>query len=256
MGRDGSLPERRREISALFLRECTMSGKERELSVFVDESGSFDNAFVPSRFYIVTCVFHDQSIDLSPQLAALETRLEYLESPGICLHTGPIIRREAEFAAMPLVLRRKLLSQFLVFATHAPIRYHAACVDKRFISSTESIVKSLTRQLSDFVSANSARLAKFSKIKVYYDNGQRNVRQLLLSAFGGMPVEFPPNVTPGRYRLFQVADLVSSIELIKAKLAAGEPLTKSEMLFFRNTGTLRKNYIRPLSKLLIRPIAS
>ena len=42
------------------------------LSVFVDESGRFQYPDDGSRFYILSMVFHDQSIDISPLVADLE----------------------------------------------------------------------------------------------------------------------------------------------------------------------------------------
>ena len=35
----------------------------KELSVFVDESGEFGSS---SKYYLVTLLFHDQSIDIGP----------------------------------------------------------------------------------------------------------------------------------------------------------------------------------------------
>ena len=38
--------------------------KTSEISVFVDESGSFDATDLASRYYLVCMVFHDQSDDI------------------------------------------------------------------------------------------------------------------------------------------------------------------------------------------------
>ena len=35
----------------------------REISVFIDESGSFEPTVVSSRFYLVCLVFHNQSAE-------------------------------------------------------------------------------------------------------------------------------------------------------------------------------------------------
>lgn len=42
------------------------------LSVFVDESGNFKLPDRESRFYIIGMVIHDQSIDISSEIARLE----------------------------------------------------------------------------------------------------------------------------------------------------------------------------------------
>ena len=44
----------------------------KELSVFVDESGDFGDYSVTAPYYIISLVFHDQSVDLSSNFAELE----------------------------------------------------------------------------------------------------------------------------------------------------------------------------------------
>ena len=45
------------------------------LSVFIDESGDFGQYKPHSPFYIVTLVFHDQSVDISANINHLDSRL-------------------------------------------------------------------------------------------------------------------------------------------------------------------------------------
>ena len=68
-----------------------------ELSVFVDESGSFDSSLEPSRFYIVTLLCHDQADVVKPFVDELESQLGYLGYPDTCIHAGPLLRREEDF---------------------------------------------------------------------------------------------------------------------------------------------------------------
>ena len=76
--------------------------------MFVDESGSFDSQIVPSRFYVIALVFHDQSFAIASQIAALEEILARIGYPSLCFHAGPIIRREDEFRVLGISVRRKL----------------------------------------------------------------------------------------------------------------------------------------------------
>ena len=39
-------------------------------------------------------VFHDQNYDISAAISALNQELSYLVPADICIHTGPIIRKE------------------------------------------------------------------------------------------------------------------------------------------------------------------
>lgn len=223
---------------------------ERTLSVFVDESGSFDSSTIPSRFYVISLVFHDQSISIAPRIAALEEFLAHLGHPSLCLHAGPIIRREDEFRALEINVRRKLLYAMTAFARTAPVSCRSFCVDKRYFSSPEAIKRSLAAQLHDYMMAHGDELSRYGHVKIYYDNGQAQVKEILRQAFSTLPAEFQANVTPERYRLFQAADLICTFRLLRAKREAGLPLSKSEAFFFFGTRALYKNYLRPLARLL------
>jgi hypothetical protein len=52
---------------------------------------------------------------------------------------------------------------------------------------------------------------------------------------------------PGQYKLFQAADLLCTLILVKLKLQ-NHLFSKSEMIFFGSIRELKKNYLKPLSK--------
>ncbi len=150
---------------------------------------------------------------------------------------------------MDIQIRRKLFARFVAFARRAPVWGRTFCVDKRYLSSAELMTKALMEQMARHLESSRDTFSRFERIKVYYDNGQQQVKSILKSVFSPFPAEFPSNVTPERYRLFQVADLACTTALLRAKLDNGLPLTKSEIYFFRNAHDLKKDYIAPLSKL-------
>jgi hypothetical protein len=86
-------------------------------------------------------------------------------------------------------------------------------------------------------------------LKIYYDNGQSQVKDLLKEAFAiySSKTEFVPSVLPSRYRLFQAADLACTLELIKMKLEDCGTISLSENAFFGGIKALRKGYLKPLS---------
>lgn len=88
----------------------------------------------------------------------------------------------------------------------------------------------------------------FDVVKIYYDNGQVEVTRILSSVFNALleNVEFK-KVIPADYRLFQVADLICTLKLTELK-ANRHLLSKSEIYFFENERTLKKNYLKPLRK--------
>ena len=224
---------------------------EKEFSIFVDESGSFDSLTVPSRFYIVSFVIHEQSADLTRLIAELDACLAYLGHPGICIHTGPLIRREEIFRLMDVHERQQIFFRLLAFALHAPITHHSFVIDKRYSSTPTAMEKSLRDQISAFLANPDNGLPSDARMKIYYDNGQPQVSRILKVAFSETRALFVGNVSPSSYRLFQVADLVCSAELLNLKLREGIPLTKSEQYFFPQPRVLKKNVLRPLARIRI-----
>lgn len=74
------------------------------------------------------------------------------------------------------------------------------------------------------------------------------VTRILSSVFNALleNVEFR-KVIPADYRLFQVADLICTLKLTELKME-NHLLSKSETCFFNDERTLKKNYLKPLSK--------
>ena len=54
------------------------------------------------------------------------------------------------------------------------------------------------------------------------------------------------DVSPERYKLFQVADLACTLELTRIKLEETGALSSSEYQFFGGTKNFRKNFLKPL----------
>ena len=56
------------------------------------------------------------------------------------------------------------------------------------------------------------------------------------------------DVHPESYRLFQVADILCMLELIRHRLLAGGRLTRSEYEFFNGFQNLNKNYFKVIAR--------
>lgn len=227
-----------------------MSAKRvREISVFVDESGSYDANESSSEYFLVCMVFHDQDESISAGVAKLN---ETLISQGLeretCLHCGPLIRRENEFAAMEREERRGLFYKMLSFIHNSPFGYRCFAVDKRYISLVEQIRDSLLRDMKEFLIHESSGFSEYDAIKIYYDNGQDVVKAILREAFDfvSSKVQFVPTVTPQKYRLFQVADFICSIELIARKIVDGKAMSLSEYKFFGGVRPFTRNVLRQI----------
>ncbi len=190
-----------------------------KLSIFVDESGDFGAYESHAPFYLFTLVLHNQSNSIEEPLKILSSKLR---DAGFdtkhCFHAGPIIRREEDYRELSITERRRLLNYILTFAKNCEISYMTFSVEKKHMDDSLALTVALTKQLSAFIREEYAFFAQFDDIIVYYDNGQVELNKLLASVFAVMlpQVEFR-KVLPTNYRLFQVADLFCTIELIKLK---------------------------------------
>ncbi len=83
---------------------------------------------------------------------------------------------------------------------------------------------------------------------VYYDYGQAELTKIITSVFNALfsNVEFR-RVQPADYKLFQVADLICTMELTNDK-AEHNALSKSELEFFHSARDFRKNLYKYLAK--------
>lgn len=110
----------------------------------------------------------------------------------------------------------------------------------------------ITKDVYNFLLDNFDFLNSFNEIIIYYDNGQILITKILNGAFAisGVNYEFKKEVAPGSYRLFQVADFVSTVKLLEIKLNKNE-LSNSELKFI-DVYNLKKNYIKGVNKKILK----
>lgn len=221
----------------------------KELSIFIDESGDFGEYDHHSPFYIITMVFHNQEGDIQNPINILNQELSYLNLTDCCIHTGPIIRKEEIYINMSIVERRRIFNKMMAFIRQVNILYKSFYIEKKHISDVIEATGKLSKQLSQFIFEHYEDFLAFDTIKIYYDNGQIEVSKILSSVFNSLlPNPVFRKVIPSEYKLFQATDLICTLTLVKLKLEKNM-LSKSEMTFFGNIRDLKKNYLKPLSKL-------
>lgn len=101
-----------------------------ELSIFIDESGDFGEYEPHSPYYIITMLFHNQSKSVMPAVAKLNQELSYLKLDNLCIHTGPIIRREEIYINMSVNERRRIFNKMVAFIRQIDIRYKSFYIEK------------------------------------------------------------------------------------------------------------------------------
>lgn len=219
------------------------------LSIFVDESGDFGPYDSKSPYYIVTMIFHDQSKDINNQVLALNDKIRSLGFDNdFVVHTAPLIRREEIFANESPNKRRSLFINLFFFILKSPISYKTFVFDKRPGEQTLALEGRMAREMSIFIRQNLEFFQKFDDVVLYYDNGQHELNRILnytlsteLSAYTLR------KVLPKDYKLFQVADLICTLQLLSLKIESGD-LSKSEQLIFHNKRELRKTFLNPIKK--------
>ena len=222
--------------------------QDKILSVFIDESGDF-GAFEPhSPYYLVAMILHNQSIDISSNISNFETHLTNLGYPQHAVHTGPLIRRESVYSNDLIEERKRLFNALFHFARKLNINYSCIKIKK---SECKDVID-LTAKLSKAIAANlrdhKSFWNSFDNVIIYYDNGQIELTKILTSVFNTLytHVEFR-KVRPVDYKLFQVADLICTLELLSEK-AEINLLSKSEIEFFGSSRDFKKNYLKHIQK--------
>lgn len=218
---------------------------ERCLSVFIDESGDFGHYEAHSPYYIVSMVLHNQSVDIQENIDSFEAHLINLGYPHHAIHTGPLIRREKDYKDDLVEDRKRLYNALFHFARRLDIQYTCAIVRKSECPDVVSLTQKLSKSLLSILRDKAEFWNGFDRIIVYYDNGQIELTKVLTGVFSTLSafVEFR-KVKPEDYKLFQVADLICTTELLEEKSS----LTHSEREFFGSKRDFKKNYLKPIKK--------
>lgn len=220
----------------------------RELSIFIDESG--DAAF-RSKFYLVTLVFHDQSVSLAGRFAKYEAALRDQQLDCMPFHFNPLLNGNDDYRWKDIRNRKRQLAAFTAFVQYLPIRYATFLFEKRGrLDDPVRLAAAIEADVSRFLRANLADLQRYDKVKIYYDGGQSLVTRALHKVIEGTlaaQAAIYRDTTPGKYRLAQVADYLCGIELTAAKYER-HLQTKTDTEFFGGTRDFKKNFLKKMRK--------
>jgi len=218
------------------------------MSVFVDESGDFGPYDHHAPYYLVTLIFHNQSVDIADGIQRLDASVRDFNTQGHAIHTGPLIRREGDYINRKINERRQIFNRLFNFARTTDFTYKTLVVEKKQLADSMDLHAKLSKQLSQFLFEHIDDFSRQSQIIVYYDNGQVELTKILVSVFNVIfnGVEFR-KILPSDYKLAQVADLICTLELLALK-SESKLLSKSEIAFFETPKHLKKSYIRAIQK--------
>ena len=88
----------------------------------------------------------------------------------------------------------------------------------------------------------------FNNVILYYDNGQQKLNSLLNYILAGCFTKYEVRkILPSEYKLFQVADLICTLELLNKKFET-EEMIRSEKLIFHTKRDFKKDFFKGLRK--------
>lgn len=220
-----------------------------ELSIFVDESGDFGKYEKHTPYYIVTMVFHDQKIDISANIDTLNNALKQMGyNYEQAIHTEPLIRREKPYQYFQPNERRSIFSKLYYFALNCDIKYKSFVFRKNEFENNFKLEAKIARDLSQFIQENLSYFQEYEKVILYYDNGQHELNRILNTVLATQLADYDVRkVIPSEYRLFQVADLICTLELLSVKIQNG-PLSNSEERIFHTKRDLKKDFLKGIKK--------
>jgi hypothetical protein len=221
-----------------------------ELSIFIDESGDFGPYERHSPDYILSLVFHNQNRPIAEQVVALRRHVVENGFPEHRnVHTAPLIRRERDYASLDITVRRKLFRALFNFMRQCDIANESFLFRKAEFTTHDKMVSRLSHDVGRFVRDNLSFFQSCDKVIVYYDNGQKEIINIISTVFNVFLDAEVHKVSPSDYSLFQAADMVCTLRMLSEKLeASGESLSKSELEFFHSTRELKKNYLKPMKR--------
>lgn len=106
----------------------------------------------------------------------------------------------------------------------------------------------MAREISGFIRENLTYFQRFEKVILYYDNGQHELNRILNTVLASELADYDVRkVLPCDYKLFQAADLICTLELLRLKAESGS-LTRSEKLIFHSKRDLKKDFLKGIIK--------
>ncbi len=216
------------------------------LSCFVDETGDFGQYDPHCPYYMVTAVLYDQSISIENQLNGLEQYLSDLGFPHHALHAGPLIRKEGDYQYMTMEKRKKMFNLLFNFTRKIPVHFFCAKVKKSECKDEDDLDAKLTKAIKAEITRSDEFWNSFDKIIIYYDNGQKALKRVLNITFNSLFSDVEVRkIQPADYRLFQVADLICTLELTLEKIEKGL-FSKTDDAFFHGAHDFKKEYWRKI----------
>lgn len=204
----------------------------RKLKIYIDESGDFGFTKNSSLLYVVSFVFIEENDNSLKYINIFNEKLNKLGYTGM-IHTANLIAKRNEHEKMAFNLRKQLFWNLFYYARRLNIKIKSVIVDKKYLNNHTQLTKKLTQGIEQTFNNNKKYFDSFSKIEIYYDDGQPHLKKILDKLFTSNKyvriVNFPKN----RDRLFQITDMFTAIDKLYYKYNNKMKLTNNEKYFLK-----------------------
>lgn len=131
---------------------------------------------------------------------------------------NPLMHGNESYKAMDTRMRSRLLAGFASFANKCPITYATFSYQRDRFTNDETMFARMRRDLVLFLFDTLQSFQEYDAVKIYYDDGQNEVTNVLHAAFGyvlGAQAVIYKECDPRHFRLQQIADYICEIELAR-----------------------------------------
>ena len=204
----------------------------KRLNIFVDETGEFGFGNESSELYGISFTFHEQDIDIMPQINKLNSRLEKLGYTNM-IHMADLIMRRGDYRGFDISKRKSIFNSIYQFSRRISVKYKTIIVDKKYTDNVRILRQKLSIEINNMIKEHENYFSKFDKIVMYYDNGQEILGTILDSIFYRFDsFEHRIDFDQKEKRLFQVSDMLTYIDKYDYKYKNKLSFSKSEKYFF------------------------
>ena len=213
--------------------------REKVLTIYCDESGDLGGYEEKSPVYCLSLILLSSEDDATPYLREFHRRFHSKNGGESPFHAGPIIRGEDLYRDLNRGERLELFDTAFDLALNSPIKI----VDIRVKKEKGDTLDTLSKELTRYIFGKIDYFRSFDKIKFYYDNGQTQLKTMLMTIFNAYFLNFEMTLAlQSEHPFMQIADLIATLSLLEYKVKESS-LSTSENTFFGGRRMLKKTYL-------------
>lgn len=203
---------------------------DKTLEIYIDESGNLSFNEKGSRFYIISFVAIESSIDKNKYFSKL--KCDYF-------HAAPLLRAKDEFQGMNIVERKKIFMSMNILATTIGIKSKSFLYEKKYENNLEHLIESISKSFFRFIYDNKEEFEKYEKIEFFYDDGQKEITKIINVAKNAIQIPSTLNILKSnKPRMFELADYITELVLLEKNMNVVNSLkTKNHSLTQKNLET-------------------